>query len=108
MDINQVQLKKMHHRNGPDTERDAAVQIAPTVGGLRRKVLEALANCAGGATGEQLSEIINEWLYSTKPRLTELSRMGLVKDSGERLVNKRNRREVVWIITTAGEDFLNG
>lgn len=108
MDINQVDIKKMHHRQGPDTEREAAVRIASKVVGLRRKVLEALANCTQGATGEQLAAIIDEWLYSVKPRLTELSRMGLVEDSGERLVNSRNRREIVWTITNKGMELLNG
>ena len=46
------------------------------------------------------------WLYSVKPRLTELQRMGLVADSGERAKNERKRQEVVWKITDAGIDFL--
>lgn len=108
MGIEDVDIKKMHHRDGPDTERAAAVQIASRVSGLRRKVLEALANCTQGATGEQLAAIIDEWLYSVKPRLTELQRMGLVQDSGDRLVNSRNRREIVWSITNKGMELLNG
>ena len=41
---------------------------------------------------------------TSKPRLTELQRMGLVADSGERARNERKRQEVVWKITDKGID----
>jgi predicted ArsR family transcriptional regulator len=46
------------------------------------------------------------WIYSVKPRLTELDRMKLVEDSQRREKNDRGRKEVVWQITAAGREFL--
>ena len=48
------------------------------------------------------------WLYSVKPRLTELDRMGLIEDSERREKNDRGRQEIVWQITGAGIAFLEG
>ena len=108
-DLFDVEINKMHHRNAPDTEREAAEKIAPRVTGLRLKVLSALADKGEvGATGEVITNILGEWLYSVKPRITELSRYGLVEDSGRRVMNSRKRNEIVWVITESGRNFLNG
>ena len=106
--MDEVDVKKMHHRNAPDTEVEAAVLVAPRVTGLRKQALEALSRQTQGATGEELSQIMNEWLYSVKPRLTELARFGLVEDSGRRKVNKRNRQEIIWQITDQGRTYIDG
>jgi len=105
----EVDIKTMYHRNAPDTEREAAEKIAPRVTGLRLKVLSALRDEGEtGATGEVITNILGEWLYSVKPRITELARMGLVEDSGRRVLNSRKRREIVWVITESGRNFTNG
>lgn len=105
----EVDIKTMHHRNAPDTEVEAAEKIAPRVTGLRLKALRALRDAGqDGATGEEVTTILDEWLYSVKPRITELVRHGLVEDSGRRVLNSRKRREIVWVITQQGEEFLNG
>lgn len=106
--MDEVDTKKMHHRNAPDTEVAAAVQVAPRVTGLRKQALEALSRQTQGATGEELSEIMDEWLYSVKPRLTELARFGLIEDSGRRKVNSRKRQEIIWQITDQGRTYTNG
>lgn len=98
----------MVHKNAKDTERMAAEFIAPKVTGLRLKALQSLAAAPSGLTGSQVADKMNAWLYSVKPRLTELQNMGLVQDSGERQPNERNRQEVVWQITPAGAEFLRG
>ena len=103
----EVDIKKMHHRGAADTEVEAAEKVAPRVTGLRLRVLRHLSQF-GAATGEQVAAGMDEWLYSVKPRITELSRYGLVEDTGERLMNQRKRREIVWQITQAGKEFLNG
>ena len=38
----------------------------------------------------------------------ELDRMGMVKDSGTRKKNERNRTEIVWTITTKGYQVIKG
>jgi len=105
----EVDIKTMYHRNASDTEREAAEKIAPRVTGLRLKVLSALRDEGEtGATGEVITNILGEWLYSVKPRITELARYGLVEDSGRRVMNSRKRNEIVWQITESGRNFLDG
>ena len=94
------------HKNAKDTELAAAEFIAPKVTGLRLQALQSLASAQPGLTGSQVADRMGAWLYSVKPRLTELQRMGLVADSGERAKNERKRQEVVWKITDAGIEFL--
>jgi len=102
----EVELKKMHHRDAADTEIAAAKAIVPRVTGLRKKVLHELARHENGATGEELAEILDAWLYSVKPRISELTRGKLVEDSGLRKKNSRNRQEIIWRITDKGRKFL--
>jgi predicted ArsR family transcriptional regulator len=94
------------HRHGPDTEQLALEFVAPKLSGLRLKALQSLASAHPGLTGSQVAEKMDAWLYSVKPRLTELERMGLVRDSGERAKNDRGRQEIVWQITGRGEQWL--
>ncbi len=94
------------HRHGPDTEQLALEFVAPKLSGLRLKALQSLASVHPGLTGSQVAQKMDAWLYSVKPRLTELERMGLVRDSGERAKNDRGRQEIVWQITGRGEQWL--
>ncbi len=94
------------HKHGPDTEQLALEFVAPKLSGLRLKALQSLASAHPGLTGSQVAEKMDAWIYSVKPRLTELQRMGLVVDSGERAKNERKRQEVVWKITDKGINFL--
>ena len=94
------------HKHGPDTEQLALEFVAPKLSGLRLKALQSLASVHPGLTGSQVAEKMDAWLYSVKPRLTELERMGLVRDSGERAKNARGRQEIVWQITGRGEQWL--
>lgn len=93
------------HKNGPDTELAAYESIKPKLSGLRLKALQTLSGSAG-MTGDEVSKKMGEWIYSVKPRLTELSRMYLVEDTGERRKNDRNRQEIVWRITDYGQKWL--
>ena len=94
------------HKHGPDTEQLALEFVAPKLSGLRLKALQSLASVHPGLTGSQVAHKMDAWLYSVKPRLTELERMGLVRDSGERAKNDRGRQEIVWQITGRGEQWL--
>ena len=94
------------HKHGPDTEQLALEFVAPKLSGLRLKALQSLASVHPGLTGSQVAEKMDAWLYSVKPRLTELERMGLVRDSGERAKNDRGRQESVWQITGRGAQWL--
>ena len=94
------------HKHGPDTEQLALEFVAPKLSGLRLKALQSLASAHPGLTGSQVAEKMDAWIYSVKPRLTELERMGLVRDSGERAKNDRGRQQIVWQITGRGEQWL--
>jgi len=94
------------HKHGPDTEQLALEFVAPKLSGLRLKALQSLASVHPGLTGSQVAQKMDAWIYSVKPRLTELERMGLVRDSGERAKNDRGRQEIVWQITGRGEQWL--
>ena len=94
------------HKHGPDTEQLALEFVAPKLSGLRLKALQSLASVHPGLTGSQVAEKMDAWLYSVKPRLTELARMGLVRVRGERAKKDRGRQEIVWQITGRGEQWL--
>ena len=94
------------HKDARDTEIEAAEFVAPKVTGLRFKALTALRDAPAGLTGSQVAQKMGAWIYSVKPRLTELDRMRLVEDSQRREKNDRGRKEVVWQITAAGREFL--
>jgi hypothetical protein len=81
-----------------DTSRAAAEYVAPRLTGLRKAVYDAVA--AAGSDGiapERIAEEHDIWLYTVKPRLTELRKAGLIADSGRRIKNSRGRDEIVWI-----------
>lgn len=103
----EVDVKKMHHKNAGDTEVEAAKLVAPRVTGLRLKVLRYLSQY-GASTGTEAAIGTDEWLYSVKPRLTELAEYGMVEDTGQRKKNQRNRQEIIWQITQKGKDYLDG
>ena len=97
-DLFDVEVHKMHHKNAADTEVEAAQKIAPKVPILRVRVLNYIKDRGPvGATGEEVANGVDEWLYSVKPRITELVRADLVIDSGRRVKNKRKRNEIVWV-----------
>lgn len=106
-DLFDVNVSAMHHKDYKDTEKQAAELIASRVTGLRLVVLQILHDNPQGMTGEQVSSKSGEWLYSIKPRITELCRYELVEDTGDRIRNSRNRNEVVWAITEQGKEIID-
>lgn len=107
-DLFDVNVSHMHHKDYRDTEKQAAELIASRVTGLRLIVLQILYDNHQGMTGEQVANHSGEWLYSIKPRITELCRYELVQDSGQRIRNSRNRNEVVWSVTDKGKEIMDG
>jgi len=90
------------------TSREAAGAIegrAPTLrdrcaGVVRQRGLQ-------GCTADEAAELLGETILSIRPRFTELVRMGLIEDSGERRSNAPGRRAKVMIAenrrTTEGQ-----
>ena len=92
------------HKDGPITEQLALEFVAPKLTGLRLSALESVAKRP--QTGSEVAADMGAWLYSVKPRLTELNRMGLVEQTDELRKNERGRKEVVWAIKGRGEQWL--
>jgi hypothetical protein len=86
------------HR-GIDTSIAAAEAVAPKLGRLQKLALDAIRNrCAFGLTADELAEVLGLDRYSIQPRTSELSRKGLIADSGRRRLNATGKRAIVWVL----------
>lgn len=83
----------------------AAKAIKPKVSGLRRRVLEFLAN-AGPATDEDMQIRMAMSPNTQRPRRVELVRDGLVAqfDTGQ---TRAGRAAVLWCVSDEGWAFLD-
>lgn len=78
-----------------DTSRAAADQVAATAPQLRARALHVLER-SKGLTADQVAARLGESILSIRPRVTELARLGKVRDSGERRRNASGRSAIVW------------
>ena len=79
-----------------DTSRAAAEEVAPAAPLLRQRAL-AVLEASRGLTADQVAAKLGESILSIRPRMTELSRLGSIRDSGERRANKSGKRAIVWV-----------
>jgi transcription initiation factor IIE alpha subunit len=84
-----------------DTSYAAAQSVRHSAPAQRQQVYATLY-AHGGLTAEQISIILGIEQNSTRPRLIELRREGLVVDSGRRRRTQSKRYAVVW--TVAGQE----
>lgn len=89
----------------PDTSIEAAEEIAPQVGRLQQLCLETI-RAAGpdGLTADEVAARLELTPFSVRPRVTELSKLGLIEDSGVRGENPSGRRAIVWVAVPEGEE----
>ena len=106
MTIRKVEIKKMHHRDGPDTEVAAAHKVARKVAGRRLEVLMVLAEMKK-ASGSDIAKTAGLSPLMIRPRLTELQDMGLIEDTQDRKENVWGNREIVWTITQEGKKYVH-
>jgi len=104
--IDQVDIKKMHHRNGSDTEIAAAHKVARTVAGRRLETLQGLAALGGVAAGEQIALETKLSILSIRPRISELLEMELLEDTFKRHTNTYGNTEIIWKLTKKGEKYV--
>ena len=104
--VSQVNVKKMHHRNAPDTERAAAHKVAQTLRGRRLETLQALSTLPAGGAGDKIAQAAGLSVLSIRPRLTELQEMDLIKDTGRRAKNQWQNNEIIWQLTSEGKQLL--
>jgi hypothetical protein len=86
------------HR-GVATSIEAADAMAPKIGRLQRMAIDGIAGQREhGATADELAELLDLDRYSIQPRTSELSRKGLIVDSGLRRRNATGKRAIVWCL----------
>jgi predicted transcriptional regulator len=78
-----------------DTSRDAADDISPTAPQLRARALAVLER-SNGLTADEVAGRLGVSILSIRPRITELARLGKVRDSGLRRHNASGKRAIVW------------
>lgn len=78
-----------------DTSREAAEEIAPTAPQLRARALAVLER-SNGLTADEVAGRLGLSILAIRPRVTELARMGKVRDSGARRRNASGKRAIVW------------
>jgi len=79
-----------------DTSRAAADAMAATAPLLRGKVLAVLER-SNGLTADEVAGRLGLSILSIRPRCTELSRLGQIRDSGDRRNNASGKRAIVWM-----------
>lgn len=78
-----------------ETSRDAAQHAAEAAPLLRARALEVLER-SNGLTADEVAGRLGFSILSIRPRITELSRLGKVRDSGVRRRNASGRNAIVW------------
>lgn len=79
-----------------DTSRAAADHAAETAPLLRARAL-AVVERSNGLTADEVAGRLGLSILSVRPRLTELSRLGKVRDSGERRRNASGKSAIVCL-----------
>lgn len=78
-----------------DTSRAAAAEIAEAAPLLRGRAL-AIVERSNGMTADEVAGKLGLSILSIRPRMTELSRLGKVRDSGQRRPNASGKNAIVW------------
>lgn len=83
-----------------DTSRAAAEAISAEAPRLRELVLEQIRNAgrAHGLTADEAARRLRRSVLAIRPRVTELSNAGLIRDSGARRSNASGRGAIVWVV----------
>lgn len=78
----------------PGTSQAAAESMAPKASTLREACLVELRQANG--TADEVAERLGKSILSIRPRISELSKLGQIADSGQRRENESGNRAVVW------------
>ena len=79
-----------------ETSREAAEAISATAPLLRERCLDCLS--LGPKTPDEVAERLGLSILSVRPRISELARMGRIRDTGQRRRNRSGKRAKVWQI----------
>ena len=78
-----------------DTSHEAADRIAPEAALVRQRVLDEFER-SRGLTADECAGRLGLSILTVRPRVTELTRLGKLRDSGARRTNGSGRRAIVW------------
>lgn len=78
-----------------DTSRRAADEVAPAAPLLRARALDVIER-SNGLTADEVAGRLGLSILSIRPRITELTRLGKVRDSGARRKNASGKSAIVW------------
>jgi predicted ArsR family transcriptional regulator len=70
---------------------------APRGGHLQAKVYAALA-AGGPLTADEVAEVLGQSILNVRPRVSELAKRGLVRDSGRRGRNASGHKAAKWVL----------
>lgn len=85
------------HRN-VETSIAAAEALAPKLGRLQRMAEHEIRESGeDGLTADELAARLDMVRWAARPRISELKRKGLVRDSGQRRRNCTGKLAIVWI-----------
>lgn len=91
------------HKHGPDTEREAAILVAPSAATHRKRILVWLSGRDQGATGHETWHATGGYAAShATTRLEELEHDCLVTRTDGRRKTPSGRNAIVWTVTDAG------
>jgi len=86
----------------PTTSKAAAEKMKPLAPTLREMVLREVKTAgARGLTADEAAVAINKTEFAVRPRLTELYRLGLIRKTEMRRLNKSGVLATVWIAPEA-------
>lgn len=77
-----------------DTAQAAAEAMTPKAGSLRERVLAEVRVFPGSP--EMIAQRLKEPVMNIRPRLSELAKKNLVRDSGRRAIAQGGRKAIVW------------
>lgn len=80
-----------------DTSEAAADTVAQRAPSLRDRCLQLIKASPAGLTADECAEKLGETAFTIRPRISELKRLGQIRDSGERHENESGANAVVWI-----------
>jgi hypothetical protein len=80
-----------------DTSKDAAEAVGSRAVALRSAVLTQIT--ASAATADEVANRLGESVLAIRPRVSELSRMGQITDSGLRRPNASGKSAIVWTVS---------
>ena len=86
-----------HHPGSQEreTSRAAADAVAERAPHLRARAL-AVIERSNGLTADEVAGRLGLSILSIRPRMTELARLGRVRDSGARRPNASGKKAIVW------------